>query len=64
MSRFNKEKEKDEKGGKGFWSRFREALQSPPGRFLCTLLGTAAVGGVAYAAGRKNGREKYRNSYY
>lgn len=58
----DKEKENNEK--KGLWTRIKEAMQSPPGRFLCTLLGTAAVGGVAYAAGRNKGRtDRNRNSY-
>ena len=58
----NKEKKDDEK--KGLWTRIKEALQSPPGRFLCTLLGSAAIGGVAYVADRSKGRtDRNRDSY-
>ena len=63
MDNDDKEKNRNEEK-KGFWKRFREALQSPPGRFLCALLGTAAIGGMAYAAGRNKGRtDRNRDSY-
>lgn len=39
-----------------FFSRLRDALQSPPGKFIAALCGGFAIGGVAYQIGRKKGR--------
>ena len=64
MKRKNKEKKEDEGKKKGLWTRIKEALQSPPGMFIAALIGTAAAGGVAYAAGRRRGRDDLHSSDY
>ncbi len=36
------------------FQRIKDALQSPPGKFLLALAGGLAVGGLAYKAGKRN----------
>ena len=55
-----KEKNEDEGRKASLWERIRDAVQSPPGRFIAALLGAFAVGSVAYRAGR---RERFRGAY-
>ena len=37
------------------FERIRDAIQSPPGKFMLALAGGLAIGGLAYTAGRRSG---------
>ena len=41
------------------FQNIRDAIQSPPGKFLLALAGGLAIGGLAYQAGRSKGRTSY-----